>query len=245
MKKSAFISDLVFAFSLTFIATLCILRFHRVHFFLALFFAAFIGGGVTLAVYGYLSDKRKKFFLKKSDEAEKEKLLLHLSLLPSRKQKEFFSSRLGGKIVNGSIELENEILLVDFRFEPLPPDRLGAFIRKKSEKTKKLLCNDLTEESKRLCERFGVQTLVATEVYTLLKEQGVLPKKYFGEESFSEKKKRQFSFWFSKANSKRFLLAGSLVLLTSLVTPFPYYYVVFGSILLTVAALTRIFGKTL
>jgi hypothetical protein len=165
--------------------------------------------------------------------------------LPARKQKEFFASRLGGSIVNGSVELPEEVLLVDFRFEPLSPDRLGAFIRKKSTKSKTVFCNDLTDESKRLCERFGVKTLVATEVYTLLKEKDGLPKKYFGEESFSEKKKRQFSFWFSKANSKRFLVAGSLVLLTSLVTPFPYYYVVFGSILLTIAALTRIFGKSL
>ncbi len=243
MKKSAFISDLLFTFSLAFIALLCILRYHRLNFFAAFFLAAAFAAAVTLAVGGYLSDKRKKFFLKKSDEKEKEKLLLHLSLLPHRKQKEFFSARLGGEIKNGVVETSEEIALVDFRFEPLPPDRLGAFIRRHSEKGKTLYCNDLTDESKRLCERFGVKVLVGAEVYSLLKKEDALPKKYFGEESFSEKKKRQFTLWFSKANSKRFLLAGALVLLTSLVTPFPYYYLVSGCVLLTVAIAVRIFGR--
>ncbi len=243
MKKSAFISDLVFTFFLTFIAVLCILRYYRLNFFLALFLATAFATAITFVVGGYLSDKRKKFFLKKSDEKEKEKLLLHLSLLPHRKQQEFFCSRLCGELKNGVVETTDEIALIDFRFDPLPPDRLGAFIRKHSEKPKILYCNDLTAESKRLCERFGVRVLVGTEVYSLLKKENALPEKYFGEESFSEKKKRQFILCFSKSNSKRFLTAGALVLLTSLLTPFPYYYLVSGCLLLAVAVIVRIFGR--
>jgi len=146
MKKSAFISDLLFTFSLTFIGLLCILRYYRLNFFLALFLAGAFASATTLIVGGYLSDKRKKFFLKKSDEKEKEKLLLHLSLLPHQKQKEFFSVRLSGELKNGVVETNDEIALVDFRFEPLPPDRLGAFIRRHSDKPKTLYCNDLTPE---------------------------------------------------------------------------------------------------
>jgi hypothetical protein len=38
------------------------------------------------------------------------------------------------------------------------------------------------------------------------------------------------------------LVAGALVLLTSLITPFPYYYLTFGSLLLLIATLIRFFG---
>ena len=56
------------------------------------------------------------------------------------------------------------------------------------------------------------------------------------------KKKKRLRAWFAKSNSRRFLLGGTLILLTSLITPFPLYYIILGSALVLSAVFVRIFG---
>ena len=63
-----------------------------------------------------------------------------------------------------------------------------------------------------------------------------------GEDTSAPKKKKRLRAWFAKSNSRRFLLGGTLILLTSLITPFPLYYIILGSALVLSAVFVRIFG---
>ena len=75
MKKSAFISDILFAFAVTFIPALCLFRYLRIPLSASLLFAAAAGILVALPVWLFLDRKREKLFLKKQDEETMEKLI--------------------------------------------------------------------------------------------------------------------------------------------------------------------------
>ena len=55
--------------------------------------------------------------------------------------------------------------------------------------------------------------------------------------------KEKFRFRIRRSAWKGYLLSGGMLLLFSLATVFPVYYVVSGSVLLTIAVLVRFFGK--
>ena len=74
MKKSAFISDILFSFAVTFLPALCLLRYLRLPLSASLLFAAVAGLLVSLPVWFFLDKKREKLCLKKQDEEAKEKL---------------------------------------------------------------------------------------------------------------------------------------------------------------------------
>lgn len=93
-----------------------------------------------------------------------------------------------------------------------------------------------------LCDTLHIRVWTGKEVYNLIKEADALPKQYLGEPTPQNKRQIRLRLCFAKRNSRRFLVGGCLILLTSLLTPFPYYYLIFGSILLLVAILVRIFG---
>lgn len=256
MKKSAFISDLLFSFFLVFTFVVCLFRYLRFSLWASVVFAAIAGVAVTFFVWANLNRKRKIFFLKKAEEREKEKLLLHLALLPFDRQTELFSR---------ALKTDNAVKNADktfarFLFTPLSASDIGSFIKtefsrfvsedERSENESPVAqgltvyCNEADESAKTLCKRFHVTLYTGEESYLFLKSQNALPEKYLGDGPFAERKKRRLAFYFQKKNSRRFLVGGILVLCTSLITPFPYYYLISGSAMLIIAAVVRIFGKT-
>ncbi|MBQ4270163.1 MAG: hypothetical protein IJB97_11015 [Clostridia bacterium] len=258
MKKSAFISDLLFSFFLVFTFVVCLFRYSRFSLWAAAIFAVIAGVAVTFFVWANLHRKRKIFFLKKAEEREKEKLLLHLALLPFDRQTELFSRAVkNGDSISGN-PVNGDKTFARFLFTPISASDIGSFIKTEFSAANSaapngeteadragltVYCNDADESAKSLCRRFRVTLCAGEESYLFLKSQNALPEKYLGEESFAKRKKRRFSFYFQKKNSRRFLIGGILVLCTSLITPFPYYYLISGSAMLIVAAVIRIFGK--
>ena len=262
MKKTAFISDLLFSFFLVFAFVTCLFRYLGFALWLSALFAAVAGVAVTFFVWANLSKKRKLFFLKKAEEKEKDLLLFHLAALPFPKQTAIFKKalQLDETASNG------EKTYAKFLFEPLSANDLAEFIRRevlradapraKRESRNKdantesdnkapftVYCNAADESAVKLCERFHIKLCSGEESYLLLKSKNALPKEYLGATDFAKRENRRFSVYFQKKNSRRFLVGGVLILCTSLLTPFPYYYLISGGLLLLVAALVRIFGK--
>ena len=129
-----------------------------------------------------------------------------------------------------------------FTVRPADGDEAAAVVRAKTEKQKCILCGQLSPEAEKLCSRLNIQTKVAIDVYAMLKEGNALPEHYLCEEAFAKKKKKRLKLYFAKSNSRHFLLGGILILLTSLITPFPLYYLIFGSALILSSVFVRIFG---
>lgn len=244
MKKSAFISDVLFAFFTSFLFSICLFRYKKIGLLLAFSLAVFCGALCAVSVFAYLKSKRKNFFLKKSDEDRKNKLLFHLTLLSNDQVVDFFKKTLSPNAQRrGKLQVftETEAYFLHFKFSPVNADALTDFFRLRTSKQKILLCSGIDEQARALCKQFHVEIKTETDVYALLKEKNAIPDHFLGEPSPKTQKKR-FQGWLAKKNYKHFLLAATLILLSSLWTPFPTYYLIFGAVLLLASVLIRIFG---
>ena len=246
MKKSAFISDILFTFLTVGLFTLCYFRYLGSSIVGSFALATLCGALAAGAVGAILQSKRARFFLKRSDETQKQKFLLHLSLISDERITQFFQRLLSEKLPKrlGKLRLatKDAFYFLCFRFAPVSADDAAAFSRLKTAGKKIVLCNRIDEDALQLCNRLQIEVCTGERVYAMVKEKNALPDSYAGEETPVDKKQRRRKLCFSKSNAKRFFIAGALILLTSLITPFPYYYLVFGSILLLVSALIRFFG---
>lgn len=247
MKRFAFISDLIFTFTVSGLFTLCLFRFLSLPLWLSLTFASLCGALAVLGVGAWLQSKRKTAFLKQSDEALREKLFLHLALSGERARTEF-SARLlpeDSEIVQrGKSRLltQTDVFFIQFDFAPVSADDVARFSRYKTQRKKHLFCAKIHEDALLLARRLDIRVLCGNELFLAAKKAEALPEAYLGEESVSKGTKRRLKLWFAKANSRRFLVSAALILLVSTFTPFVYYYLLLCVCLLLAAIFTRIFG---
>lgn len=248
MRKSAFISDVLFAFFLTFLFLLCLFRHLRISLPLSFLLATAFGGVTGWLTAVHLQKKRNAVFLKKSDEEKKEKLLLHLALLPDEEKTEYFKTALNkneptqrfGKL---RVFTRTTMYFLQFSFSPVGADTVAKLSRLKTGKRRILLCSNIEPQAKELCSRLKIEVRTGEEVYADLKEKDALPSRYLGEENATEKNARKFRLWLKKSNARHFLVGGAVLLITSLYTPFPKYYLLFGNAMLITALCVRIFGN--
>lgn len=251
MKKIAFISDLLFTFFVCFLFTLLFFRHLRIELWLAVTLAAICGALVTFSVGAYLYSKRKNVLLKKSEAARKEKFLLHLALSSNEANAELFKKLFTNQTPpvevkrtgKNRLTSADEVYFLLFTFAPVTADNVAPFTRLKTHRKKILLCNKADETARDICDRFDIQIKTGDTIFDELKRANALPDTFLGDKTQGMEKKRKFKLWFSKSNSRRFLLSAVLILLLSRLTPFYYYYVAFGVVLLFIAVFTRIFGK--
>lgn len=280
MRKSAYISDLAFAFCAASLPALCFLRFKRIPLAWAIALALLFGAGITLIVATGMRKRYSARTMKAKDKRETEKLSLHLAMLSHSEQTAFFAERaetiLGEPIFNTSVlntsalntsadttcqkenplpcdkknsfdspsflETETMVGYCRFRAAPLTADDVLPILTLATEKRPVLLCNALTDESKSLLLRFGIHFVPVEEIFMKLKSAEELPEVYRSEPAFAKRKTRIFS-GFTKKNARPFFTGGTLILISSLFSPFPYYYLVFGCALVIVAATLRVIAR--
>ncbi len=249
MKKSAYLSDILFTFFLTGLFTLCVFRHLKTPLILAFVLATVCGLLAACSCAAFLKSKRKTFLLKRSDEALREKLFLHLPLISDEEKTKLFETALA-KPQNTEVKRQGKLRLQTeeanyfllFRFAPVTADEIARLSRWKTSKPKIVLCQRIEETAKALCTKLHMEVKTGDWVFDFLKSQDALPNRFLGDELPENKRKRIFRLCFAKRNARRFFVSAALILLTSLITPFPYYYLVFGGILLLVALFIRIFG---
>lgn len=247
MKRFAFISDLIFTFTVSGLFTLCLFRFLSLPLWLALLLALLCGFLTALAVGAWLQSKRKTAFLKKSDEALREKLFLHLALLGERGRMEFSAKLLPQDqeiIQRGKSRLltSDDVYFFQFDFAPVTADDIARFSRYKTQRKKHLFCARIHDDALALARRLDIRVLCGNELFLSVKAVEALPTEYLGEETVAKGTKRRLKLWFAKANARRFLMSAALILLVSVFTPFVYYYLLLCVCLLLAAIFTRIFG---
>lgn len=248
MKKFAFLSDLLFTFFVSGVFTLVWFRYLQVNLPSALFLSGVCGGLTTLAVGAFLARRRKNLYLNKSDERLKQKLLLHLALLSDEEKTDYLVSALstGENPLHrfGKLRLftPTEFYFLRFTLNPLTLDEIPNLARLKTSKKKILLCGQIEDAALALCRRLNIEVKTGEWIFKQLKNRNALPDEYLGDEP-QKKPKHPFKLWFARANAKRFLLSGTLVLLLSRLTPFSIYYLLCGCALLLTAVFVRIFGQ--
>lgn len=255
MKRSAFVSDVAFAFVIVALPALCYLRFLRLPLSVAAICAILLGGAAAVFVYGRLKRKECRVRLRAKDRLEAEKLAVHLALLSGEERAKFFTERFSYLFEdeeNGCnavrrrgvyfLEGSQVTALCHFQLTPLCSDDALPLLCEQTEGVFAILCNGLAQDAEEFLRRFDVRVVTIEEIYAALKQQNALPKTYLGERAFEQKRKRKSAIYFARSNSKRCLIGGAMLLLSSLLVPFPLYYLIFGGILLVSALLLRLYG---
>ena len=244
MKKSAYYSDVFFVFLATAVGLLCILRYLRVGLVLACAAGVLAGVGAAGVAAIVLKNKRDVRLQKANDERLKEKFLLHLILLNEGQRNEYLCSVFDCFERDGLlVKSTGEVLLPIFVLREVVADDILPILRQQSVGEKQICCDKISADGKKFCEQNDVNVLDGVALFSLAKEKNALPQTYASERLFSQKKKERWKVCFSKNNSRRFFSGGIFILLSSLITPFPYYYLIVGFLLLGIAAFTKIFGQ--
>ena len=254
MKKSAYFSDLAFAFCAVFLPVLCFLRYQKLSLPLALATAFLLALGVCFLLAALMQKRQRGRTLKNKEKRETEMLALHLALMSREEQTDFFAKRcrclLGAESAtpvyrNGRVFLETETQVAYCAFSASPARANDALplLAFPTEKEAVLLCNATDREADGFLARFHLRILRAEEIYLRLKEEQLLPERYKSERAFEKKKRRKIELWLQKKNARPFLKGGALILTASLFSPFPYYYLLMGCALTATSALIRAFGK--
>lgn len=250
MRKTAIFSDTAFVFIAVSLPVLCLLRYYRYSLAVSIIAGVLLAASVSALFLAFSKRKNGKFVLKKREETELEETLFHLALLPQKKAAELFFAAYLKKDETATIKRYGKTYAVEqgdcitfpaFEFEYISSERLLSIYRLRTAKRKKILVNGLTESAKALAKRLNLSIVERQEVFALLKETETLP-----DLSYAQKprpKMEKYKIFVLKSNAKTFFTCGALVLGASLLTPFPYYYLVFGGTMMLVALLLRFFGK--
>lgn len=227
-------SDTIFFFACCWLLSLCILRYYRVTMWLALLLCTLISLLIGMGIFFLTYRNRKKKFLLAQDKEEKEKLMLHLALSSDDANEKLFAPIL-------KEEPQKTYLL--FCMQPLSADKVAEKIRNyKDGESFAIFCNTLSPEARNLCETFCIPVTEGKDVYAKLKSNDLLPEKYVCGEKKRRGVKEKIRISFQKKNSRSFFIGGAGLLILSLFSFFPLYYVISGSILLLTALIIRIFG---
>lgn len=132
--------------------------------------------------------------------------------------------------------------LVRFRFEKVTADELSPLVRAKEER-KAVFAGAFTDEAKKLADSFGLRLVEAPEVYTLVKESGCMPDPLLAPPKPRGGFLQKLRAGVHRRAWRGYAFAGVSLLLFSLLTIFPVYYVVTGTLLLALALFVRFFGK--
>lgn len=241
------ILDVIFYTACSFLLSVGILRYFRVAtwavFTVSVLIALAIGTGCSLLI---AHDHRKKHCTKQAQK-QREAVMLHLTLAPTGDTVATLAAayRAEGK----EVETGEETLSVDgiatiplFTMQPVSADAVAVLLKKYGKENFVLACNDLTPQARSLLSSFGRASAESEEIYTLLERTGTTPSPLICGEIPRHPLKHKLRRTFSKKNARPFFVSGSVLVLMSLFTFFPLYYLITGALLLITSVGVRALG---
>ncbi len=145
-------------------------------------------------------------------------------------------------IKGNEICTENAHTWVLFSFKDADADDLAPALRAEGENKCVYACG-FTDEAKKLAAAFGIALKDAGDAFALAKECGRLPEKLLAPPAAAGGLRKKLAFRVRREAWRGYLFSGSFLLVFSLMTVFPVYYIVTGGLLLAAAVLVRLFGK--
>ena len=249
MKRLNFplIADILFYTICSFVLAFCIMRYYRIPIWISFTIAGLIALAAGATSFLLLYTRRNKKLLSKKEREARDALLLHLALeKPERVRAALLSAYLSDE---KDAHCEGEELCVEgvpvvplFSMEPIPADEIAKLIRRFGRSPFMIACNSLTAEAEKLLTSFGIKAVREDEIYALFTRTETTPEPLICGEIPRKSIKQNLRRSFSKSNARPFFISGILLLLMSLFTFFPVYYIVSGSILLLCAISVRMLG---
>lgn len=249
MKKFDFplVADVLFYGASAFFLSLGFLRYARLPLALAVTLALLFGLGAALAAFLFISRRHRKRYLSKKERERREALLLHLALEREERVRALLLTALcadekEAHCEGDELSLDGERLVPRFTMQPVSADEVAALLRAHGEAPFTLVCNALSPEAEKLLASFGRKALRGDDVFELFERTQTAPEKLICGEIPRRTAKQKWRSGFSKKNARPFFASALLLLVMSLFTFFPVYYLISGSLLLACAIAVRIFG---
>ena len=249
MKKIDFtlIADCAFYGFAVWFLSIGLLRYFRMKLALAAILASLISLAAMGVVFLFSYHRRLKRRLSKKETEAQEALLLHLAL---EKEERVRAALLTAFLADKKeAHCQDDVLLVDetlciprFTMQPLSADEVARILRAYGREKLTILCNTLTPEAEKLAASFGVKVMRKNEIYALFTRTETTPSPLILAELPRKSIKRTFRRIVSKRSARPFFTSGILLLIMSLFTFFPIYYLISGSVLTILAIFVRFFG---
>ncbi len=241
------LADALFYALCAFFLPLGILRYLHVASPVALTVSALFGLSAGAAALLLGCKNRRKKLLTRTQQREKQELMLHLALEKPERVRAALCTALAadGKTAlaaEDGIETEGETLVPRFTMQPLSADAVAGLLQRFGAQPFTLCGNAITAEGAALLASFGRKFMGADEVCDLFRRTKTTPHPLILANVEKPTLKHRARRIFSKKNARPFFVSGILLLAMSLFVLFPRYYLITGGILLVLAVLIRFFG---
>ena len=251
MKNLPLWTDTIFTFFVVFLLSFCLLRF-SIGAGGALALALVLSASAAVLLHLFLRRRRRKKGIDECEKDEVHKLAIHLALDTPAHNADLIAKSLNAlhgqqngdtytEIADDTLQCGQQTAFLKFRFGAVTADEICPILREKGQKT--VFASDFTEEARSLAQAFDVKLLEAKDVYKLVSESGCMPQTLLAPPAHKTSFKEKLSRRISRTSWRGYALSGAMLLLFSLVTVFPLYYIISGGILLSFSAVIRFFGK--
>lgn len=241
-------SDTLFIFFVLLLAGFCILRFYIGTLWLSALLALLFAAALTALTHLWLRARRAKKHAGREEQQKIEALAFHLAMDSPAHNAELIARcmRAAGEqdahAEGETVVAGDKRAYLRFRLEKVTADELSPVIRAEGG-AKEVLAGAYTEEAQKLAGAFGVTLLSAPQVYALVAESGQMPEQLIAPPQKKQRLRDKLQFRIRRDAWRGYAFSGAFLLLFSLLTVFPLYYIISGGILLGVAVLVRFLGK--
>ncbi len=253
MKSSiALVSDLVFSTFTCFLILSVLFGYFVIYPFSIIL--SVMGTALFLLFFSrFMITRYKKSIEKQKNEKEKQAVINSLNLMSRKELNDLIKKAIEKKDL--SVEEKNDALFLPeknayvflfFEFMQVKKaDVLRAYNLDRNSKIT-ILSGEFSAEIRDFVLQFGgaITLCDGNDVYSLLKETSLLPKT-----SFVEEKSKNIPFrtafieWSKKVNRKKFFLFGIMFLFFSYFAPIKGYYILCGSIFLSVSLICKLISS--
>ncbi|MCD8309583.1 MAG: hypothetical protein LUD19_06990 [Clostridia bacterium] len=241
----ALYADTALAAVCAFIFIFTLVRYYTFNIAASLCAAVLCAVAAGTGAYFYIRHKQRKKLLYGKEAEEKNKLAMHLCLLPFDKACLLIISATGGIKKGKRIECENCVLFPVFKAEPCDMDDIMPALRCKSGgKDKIIVCNYITDGARKLAANCAAAVWECADLYRKLKKQNKLPETYLYAEPAKVKLLKRIKLRFSRKLCLPAFWSGAALTFMSWFTFYPIYYIVSGALLLALCAAAAVFGQS-
>lgn len=241
------ILDVLFYTACAWLFSLALLRYFRMKLPLAVLVSCLVALAIGIMVFLIEYSSHRKIKLTKRAREERDALLLHLALEKSERVRAslvaaYCAAGRQAHCSENEITVDGGTVIPLFTMQPVSADAIAYLLREHGENSFILLCNELSPEAEKLLASFGRKFVKGDDIYALFSETETMPSPLICGEIPRKTAKTKLRTAFSKRNARPFFVSGFLLLLMSLFTLFPLYYLITGSILLVCAVSVRMVG---
>lgn len=241
------ILDVLFYSAASWFLAIGILRYYRVPTGVALAASTLIALAAGTCAFLVIYSRHRKRILGKKEQEQRDALLLHLALERGERVR---AALLSAYLADGrEAHCEADALAVDgtlvvplFSMQAVTADEIAKLIRQYGSEPFTVVCNALTPEAEKLLSSFGKKVVRGDEIYALFIRTDTVPSPLICGEIPRRTVRGNLRRSFSKKNARPFFVSGLLLLVMSLFTFFPMYYLITGSVLLVSSVCIRAFG---